>query len=239
MYSTKVMHKNVGQTYISIGDPYKSTKTSDLLPGRWKSKQLVIVKKPKNAADGMFSKITYQPDKYSESTELYSKTQPLDKRQKGFGSRDAFKRDEFMNTKATERWRSCLRNEAKLLRRQSQQSDKENDSSSSSSCPTFLNSREPPKDKFGEPLSEPGFLYDIGRTHCTPYTPATLSDSFYKVPKHAPVDPKLKGLDPIRRLGSHKTMNSVIGESAWTHKYGKPEFGAVNCVKKFYDRGHL
>ncbi len=103
-----------------------------------------------------------------------------------------------------------------------------------------IRSREPPRDKFGNPLKEPAFLYDIGRSHVTPYTPAASSDSFYKAPMHAPVDPKFKGrTDPVRRLGSHKTMNSVIGESAWTHKYSKPQFGVVNCVKKFYDRGHL
>jgi hypothetical protein len=47
------------------------------------------------------------------------------------------------------------------------------------------------------------------------------------------VDPKLKGKDPVRRLGSHRPMSSMIGEHAWSHKYEKPSFGIVSCVENF------
>ena len=129
-----------------------------------------------------------------------------------------------------------MRNETKLLdrhRRENFEKDKEHlVPMASASAPP----RKPPKDKFGNNLKEPGFLYDIGRTHITPYTPEDSHDSFYKVPKHAPV---VKGEDSVRRLGSHKTMNSVIGEKAWGHTYEKPEFGTVSYVEKFFDKGHL
>lgn len=166
-----------------------------------------------------------------ENTEKYTKTQPLDKRKLGFGSHDAFKRGEFTSTKATERYRDVLRNEAKLLARQVNTSLKLD-------IPQKF-TREPPKDKFGKPLQEPSFLYDIGRSQVTPYTPNSSHDSFYKVPKHAPVNPGLKGKDPIRRLGSHRPMSASYGERAWSHKYEKPEHGTVSFVEKFYDRGHI
>ena len=229
MYSTKTIHKNVGQTYTSIGDPYKVS--VEELPERWKQKQLSTSHFP--LKNGLFTKLEYNKEKYAE-IEQYTKTQPLDKRKLGFGSHDAYKSGEFTSTIATERYRNCVKNEMKLLDRHQKKQDAEN--------PVVLANipkRTPPRDKFGQPLQEPMFLYDIGRTQITPYTPQDSHDSFYKFPKHALVDPKQKGMDHVRRLGSHKTMSSTIGESAWSHKYDKPSYGIVNCVQKFYDRGHL
>jgi len=230
MYSTKTIHKNVGQTYTSIGDPYKTT--LEALPGRWKEKQFVSQSYP--LRNGYFSRLQYHNEQYTEIAEQYTKTQPLDKRKLGFGSHDAFKSGEFTSTKATERYRDCVRNESKLLDRHRKEERKK-----LLSMPSSQSTRGPPRDKFGNPLKEPEFLYDIGRSHVTPYTPQDSHDSFYKVPKHAPVDSKLKGKDPVRRLGSHKTMSSMIGEQAWQHTYDKPVFGVVSYVEKFYDRGHL
>lgn len=172
----------------------------------------------------------YENEQYLENTEQYTKTQPLDQRKLGFGSHDAFKRGEFTSTKATERYRDVLRNEAKLLAKKG---------SVPPSKASNVVAREPPKDKFGKPLKEPSFLYDIGRGQVTPYTPHSSYDSFYKVPKHAPVKPELKGKDPVRRLGSHRPMSTSFGEHAWSHKYDKPEYGIVSFVEKFYDRCHL
>lgn len=231
MYSTKTIHKNVGQTYTSIGDPYKSS--VEALPERWKQKNLTTQKFPLKS--GLFSKLEYHQEQYTEIAEQYTKTQPLDKRKLGFGSHDAFKSGEFTSTKATERYRYCVKNEMKLLDRHQKKQDAEKLPIALASIPQ----RSPPKDKFGQPLQEPMFLYDIGRTQITPYTPQDSHDSFYKVPKHAPVDPKQKGRDTVRRLGSHKTMSSMIGERAWSHTYDKPNYGIVSCVQKFYDRGHL
>jgi hypothetical protein len=234
MYSTKTIHKNVGQTYTSIGDPYKASK--EALPQRWRDKQFTTQKFP--LKNGLFSQLEYHQEPYTELAEEYRKTQPLDKRKLGFGSHDAFKSGEFTSTKATERYRDCVRNEMKLFDRHHQkQMTKENAQKVQGIIKE--QNRIPPKDKFGQVLKEPEFLYDIGRTHITMYTPQHSHDSFYKVPRHAPVDPTLKGKDPVRRLGSHKPMSSMIGEHAWTYKYEKPSFGIVSCVEKFCDRGHL
>uniref|UniRef100_A0A7S2EF12 Uncharacterized protein n=1 Tax=Trieres chinensis TaxID=1514140 RepID=A0A7S2EF12_TRICV len=236
MYSTKSIHKNINpnyqQTYTSIGDPYRNS--VEELPSRWKKKQFVTPKCPKNAYNGLFVKPQYTPDPYTERAEQYSKTQPLEKRRLGFGSHDAFKPGEFTSDKATERYRNVVRQEQKLL-------DSVRDEMRERELIQKLRDRPrtTPKDKLGKDLKEPKFLYDVGRTHVTLYSPQSTRDSFYKLPKHAPVDPKLKGLDPIRRLGSHRPMSASIGEQAWRHKYAKPEFGQVKYIEKFYDRGHI
>ncbi len=161
------------------------------------------------------------------------KTQPLEKRKLGFGSHDAWKSGEFTSTKATERYRDVVRKEAKHFDKQ------RNDKGALELIQKLDQKRDPPRDKFGNNLKEPKFLYDIGRTHVTSYTPNSTHDSFYRLPKHAAVNPKLKGKDPIRRLGKMKTMSSAIGEHAWSHVYIKPEYGVNSYVEKFYDRGHI
>lgn len=227
MYSTKTIHKNIGQTFTSLGDPYKTS--VEALPERWKEKQFVTQSYP--LRNGYFSRLHYHSEPYTEIAEKYTSTQPLDTRKLGFGSHDAFKSGEFTSTKATERYRDCVRKEMNHFDR--------HQAKNQPIVKAKKEPRKPPKDKTGRPLKEPSFLYDIGRSHVTPYTPQDSHDSFYKAPKHAPVDPKLKGKDSVRRLGSHKTMSSNIGEYAWKHRYDKPEFGVVSYVEKFYDRGHL
>lgn len=49
--------------------------------------------KPVNEENGMFSKLTYQPEGFKETIK-YMTTQPLDSRKLGFVSKDASKRDE-------------------------------------------------------------------------------------------------------------------------------------------------
>ena len=208
--------------------------TEEELPGRWKKKQFVAQKCPRNAYNGFFSKLQYQPESYTERAEQYSKTQPLDERKLGFGSHDACKRGEFTSTKATERYRDVVKNESHLLNMHRNEAEEKE-----AIKKINLKAHQPPKDKNGNNLEEPRFLYDIGRTRITPYTPNSTHDSFYSLPKHAPVNAKLKGKDPCRRLGSHRPMSATIGEHAWSHKYGKPEFGQVSYVENFYDRGHV
>ena len=236
MYSTKTIHKNINpnypQTYTSIGDPYSSS--IEDLPGRWKKKQFVNQRCPKNAQNGFFVKTEYHPEPYTEVAVAYSKSQPLEKRKLGFGSKDAFKSGEFTSTKATERYRDIVRKEKDLL---DNHRDLEKEKAILEKCNAEI--RLAPKDKNGNNLKEPKFLYDIGRSHVTQFNPNSPHDTFYNLQKHAPVDPKWKGKDPIRRLGTHRPFSATYGEMAWGHKCAKPKFGQSHCVDKFYDRGHL
>jgi hypothetical protein len=236
MYSTKSIHKNINPNYpqdYNTVDPYSSN--HDELPERWKSKQFVTQRHPKNAHNGLFSKLEYDSAPYTEFEDSFKNTQPLETRKLGFGSKDAFKCSEFTNTKAMERYRDFIRHESKLM-------DRYRDKTKEKELLERygqVSIRETPRDKQGLKLKEPKFLYDIGRTHVTPYDPNSSRASFYKIPKNAPVDPSWKGVDPIRRLGPHRPVSLTYGEMAWSHKYEAPKHGMSNCVDKFFDRGHL
>ena len=207
MYSTKSIHKNLNpnyaQTYTSIGDPYNSS--LEELPGRWKKKQFVTQQFPKNADNGFFLKLKYHPDPYTEIAEKYSKTQPLDQRKLGFGSHDASKSGEFTCSKATQRYRSLVKQENKLMEMHRAVSKEKELLKNIKSVPVL-----PPKDKYGKTLRSPTFMYDIGRSSVTEYNPNSAHDSFYKLPKHAKVDSEWQGKDPIRRLGSHRPRSVIV-----------------------------
>lgn len=230
MYSTKTIHKNINpnypQGYTTIGDPYSGN--NDKLPSRWKEKQFVTQKLPKNADNGLFGKLKYNSEQYIEMSERYSKTQPLADRKLGFGSRDASKTGEFTCWKTTERYRSAVKQERGLL-------EAHRDAGREAALRRRLPRGAPqaPRDRDGRSLDLPRFMYDVGR--CTdaaaPYDPKSTRDCFYNLPTHAKGD--------IRRLGGHRPSSAAIGEYAWKHKYGRPEHGSSNGCKKFYDKGHL
>jgi len=230
MYSTKTIHKNINpnypQIYTSIGDPYKTS--HEELPDRWKKKQFITQRHPRNSGDGFFTKLQYQPEPYTELCEQgYAKTQPIEDRKLGFGSHDAFKRDEFTNTTATERYRDMLRSESKLF------SHRSTTAVTNSETPTLaVEERQPPKG-----LIEARFLYDIGRgSHVTPFDPKNAHDRWYNIPSFTPIEDKQ---DLSRRFGVHKPMSATLGVKAWEFKYEKPEYGKLSFVSNFYDRGHL
>lgn len=173
--------------------------------------------------NGMFQKLKYNSEQFTETGEKYSKTQPLDSRKLGFGSRDASKTGEFTDWKTTERYRSVVKQETQLMERH-RSVVKETEILQK---PKVLL---PPKDREGKELTMPVFMYDIGRSSNT-YDPKSIRDCFYSLPKHATKD--------IRRLGNHRPSSAIIGAHAWNHKYQRPVYGSQNGVEKFYDKGHL
>lgn len=239
MYSTKTIHKyvnpNYPQVYNTIGDPYKG-RSHEELPARWKNKQFVIPKIPQNAHNGYFFKLQYHSEPYKELGEKYAQTQPLDKRLLGFGSHDAFRRDEFSSTKATDRYRSVVKQE---LVQAEKYRDKDVEKKRVEKWRARQEQWQPPKDRNGTQLKFPKHLYDYGRSCVTHYSPTSSRDSFYKSPKHAPIDPSLKGKDNLRRLGSHRPMSATIGEMAWHYNYVKPKYGNTHTITSFFDKGHL
>ncbi|CAM9660355.1 unnamed protein product, partial [Choristocarpus tenellus] len=187
MYSTKRFNKNMvdGGAYISIGDSYKGTKLD--LPDRWRGKGFSVPQKPKNAENGSFSRLEYRSDPYADM-EKFAKTQPLDKRKQGFGTKDAFRRGEFTATIRTEQYRDLLRHEQAIMEKQ----------------------RDPVKDKaileeaeisraekrtFPGKLKETRFLYDIGRSQVTEFDPKHSRDRFYSL-----------SIDQEKRRGEYRTM---------------------------------
>jgi hypothetical protein len=245
MYCTHTIHKNINpnypQAYTSIGDPYKDP--DRILPGRWKQKQFITNAHPKNADNstvsgvggGYFIKLEHPKNEpYIELAEPYAKTQPMDKRKLGFGTHDANKRGEFTSTRATERYRDLL-----VMEKQLMEKSRNKDTEAALVKKWDNQVRKGPVDRNNAPLKEAKHLYDIGRTLVTPYNPYGLKDTYYAMPKHAPIDPKNKGVDPVRRMGPYKPMSQDIGEMAWGYEYKKPEHGQAHYVDKFFDRGHL
>jgi len=245
MYTKTSIHKNINPNYpaayISIGDPYKDP--DRILPERWQKKQFQSNAHPKNADNstvhgvggGYFIKLEHPKNEpYVELAEPYAKTQPIDKRKLGFGTHDANKRGEFTSTRATERYRDLLNMEKQLMEKSRNKGTEE-----ALVKKWDRQARSGPVDRNAVPLKEAKHLYDIGRTLVTPYNPYGLKDTYYTMPRHAPIDAKNKGADPVRRLGPYKPMSADIGEMAWSHQYCKPEHGQAHYVDKFFDRGHL
>merc|ERR1719164_339495 len=120
MYADKFIHKNIqceAGRYITIGDKYVDKAV--VLPARWKEKQFEAPHFPMNAGDGFFGHggkpFLYMPDAYTEQLP-YNKTQPQDKRKLGFGTKDAFKADEFTQRIRTEQYRDLLKREQRLMK---------------------------------------------------------------------------------------------------------------------------
>jgi hypothetical protein len=159
----------------------------------------------------------------------YKDTQPVDQRKKGFGTRDAHKRDEFSNVIATERYRETLRKE-KLLTAESPEAinvkltkllaDRAAADSNSTLSLTHSNSFRTQK------VTQ----YDIGRNRTTDFNPKAIKDTFYRFND-----------DQGREFGSsnYKPVNTDIGADAWNVQYKPPSFGGKSEVKNFYDKSHL
>lgn len=118
MYSSRYVHKSYvdGNAYITIGDPFVEVKGNPFRQGV-KGEKLVkfnVAMVPKNEENGHFSKLKYMAGGYLESTR-YLKSQPLELRKKGFGTKDAFKTDEFSNAVRTQQYRESIEKERVLM----------------------------------------------------------------------------------------------------------------------------
>lgn len=142
---------------------------------------------------------------------MYLSTQPLDKRSKGFGSRDASRRDEFTSSIRTEQYRQSIRKEMS----------------------TFSNTNSLPTDELDRAQTAPPAmllsasgtlrretLYDIGRSKVTEFDPKSTKDRFYK-----------SSPNRDRQLGHYQPTSTIIGQSAWNTEYKPPSHGAASLVK--------
>ena len=118
--------------YISIGDPYKDPSSNAFREVKKSDKPMKpfqIKQFPENEQNGSwiyyslidfyhlfvgyFSRTVYQNHPYFE-TNLYIESQPLESRKKGFGSKDAHRRDEFSNAVRTQQYRESIQKEMEL-----------------------------------------------------------------------------------------------------------------------------
>lgn len=230
MYATKIVHKNYVDPatcgYITIGDNYQSAPENPFRQAKKGEKAptpFQIKMRPQNAENGNFSKLECPPGDYHEAI-IYRDAQPLDARKRGFGSKDAKRRDEFANAIRTEQYRSTISKESLTLARSSGQlqatlsriMDERAQTSPVRSAGTnsFYASSVP--------------QYDIGRARVTPFDPKSMKDTFYK-------------FDQARdkRFGDHRPASSDFGSTAWEISYGPPGHGGKSETKKFWDKSHL
>lgn len=143
---------------------------------------------------------------------MYLTSQPLDKRQKGFGSKDASRRDEFTSSVRTEQYRQSIRTELGVLKHTSELNNNDELERAKTAPPKML-------------LSASGTLrreclYDIGRTKVTEFDPKAIKDRFYK-----------SSPDKERQLGPYQPSSTIVGQSAWNTEYKPPSHGAASLVK--------
>lgn len=172
MYSTKHLNKNQvdNNAYITIGDPFKDPPQNVFRQGKKGDKAVKpfqIKQSPENEQNGHFSKIVYGSSPYRE-TNLYITTQPLDSRKKGFGSKDAHRRDEFSNAVRTQQYRESIHRENQLR-----------GSTLDERMKAILAAHEA-KTASTSPASK-SFQFDIGRGKVTDFDPKATRDSYYKV----------------------------------------------------------
>jgi hypothetical protein len=184
---------------------------------------------PINAENGHFSKVEYHPEGYKE-TNKYITTQPLDARKKGFGTKDAHRRDEFSNNIRTEQYREGIRKEQNLM---NQHKDKIEArltqllATRAMDTSAMDNTTGPMGNTFN--YSSQVAQYDIGRTRITPFDPKSIKDTYYKFSEDRP-----------KRFGSStKPVSTDMGSSAWDVHYQPPPFGGKSLVKNFFDKSHL
>lgn len=222
MYSTKMLNTRMvdGNKYITIGDPYKDPAANQFRQpkkGEAAPKPFITKGHPVNEELGHFSKLTYVSSNYKEGN-MYISTQPLDKRLKGFGSKDASRRDEFASEIRCSQYREGIKKELELARK---------------SINTSLVDEEPNPESTGEFTRTRGLSmtgrtheYDVGRTQVTEFDPRATKDQFYKMSNNKD-----------KNWGSMRTVNRDIGDMANEIEYKPPKYGGGKS--KFYDSSHL
>jgi hypothetical protein len=160
----------------------------------------------------------------------YINKQPLDSRKKGFGSRDADRRDEFSSSIRTEQYRETLRKEIARSTKDSKKIEEELQQliASASKNPESEQDNGASNDSSSFSYNTTVPLYDIGRTRVTQFDPRASRDSFYRFKS-----------DREKRLGNTRPLSQEIGDGAWKVTYKPPTYGGRSEVKNFFDRSHL
>lgn len=185
---------------------------------RHKGKQIMTVP-AKDTCNGVgyFDKKTYSSDPLQDNT-MYLKTQPMDKRKAGFGSKDASRRDEFMSHVRTEQYRETLDTEMQIL-------EKQKKSEPAQHFDELDKAR-----KFPEGLDETKYLYDIGRSQTTEFNQKSHRDTFYTM--------RVGNSQYKRNNGPFMLTSELVGLGADDVSGNRPTPKGAS-TKQFYDHSHL
>lgn len=254
-YSSREMHKFVrygtdrkGErttekpSFVGFGtkekpEPYTAGKIE--LPDRWKYKQWKSQRSPVNAGDGYFGwpppkgapkdatyvAFEYPGGKKEMKLEYVDRTRYKDAKRPdkvSFQSKDASRRDEFSNTFRTEQHRESLKREQNITSGHNNPAEE---------LEELMKTRQGEDRGFTHGLSEPEFLFDIGREAETEFDPKAHRDRFYTQTLE-------KNSTRPKRMGPYATMSSSVGDHGEALA-SRPENGRVHVTKSFYDKGHL
>ncbi len=173
--------------------------------------------------NGNFVKLTYMASGYLEATR-YLQSQPLASRKLGFGSKDAFKTDEFSNAIRTSQYREGIIKEIELAKN-SGSFERTQQMLAEYAEKSRLN---PTPEWKGKDYSEQISQFDIGRSRVTPFDAKSSKDTYYKFDN-----------EHGKRLGMYRPVSVDVGNNAWGHKYRPPANGGKSEVQKFFDKSHL
>lgn len=170
---------------------------------------------------GFFDKKTYSSDPLQDNT-MYVKTQPIDQRKSGFGSKDASRRDEFMSHIRTEQYRETLTKEMDIV---DKQKALQGDNGHFEELEELNKNR-----KFPDGLEETKYLYDIGRTQNTEFNQKSHRDTFYTM--------RIGNSQYKRNNGPFMLTSEAIGVGAEDVSNNRPTPKGAS-TRQFYDRSHL
>lgn len=227
MYTTKLLNKNIIEDgkYISIGDEYKDPKPSVFRqpkPGEKAPTPFKILIQPPNQENGHFSKLTYTASPFTE-TNQYINTQPLEKRTKGFGTRDASRRDEFTNSVRSEQFKESIAVENAITNKARSVESREALVEEMNKSSTY---RPPTAEEFPYKLTVSG--YDIGKTQVTDFDPKVTRDRYYRF-----------ATNRDKFVGPYRPSSAEYGNSAWAIQYQPPSHGSKVATSNFFDKSHL
>jgi len=229
MYQTHRYQGKNSKDYIGIGDPY--SKKAKINPS-YKGRQFQTNPPYKGQTRGYFAPVKYSGNPY-QTTKRYLASQPRDKRNLGFGSKDAHKRDEFTADIRARQYREKLKTEASFAKANMMQNRPQ-------TAPELMDGetledmrQREYQDKYedGPPQTQVPFsLYDIGRTQNTEFNPKSHKDTFYHIHTAA--------RSGARRPGPSTTSYETYGNFD-VYPCKRPQYGSVSETKTFYDHSHL
>ena len=143
----------------------------------------------------------------------YIESQPPDKRNKGFGSSDAFKTDEFTNVIRTETYREQMRREKAITNKHME----------------AMYGSKPTEEEVKEEVDED--------------TDNTLFSTIHSSKPDVFGSDRLNALrKKERNVGFHRLSSRDYGTLCGDKKIifsAKGKFGTNNCTSQFFDKGHL
>jgi hypothetical protein len=233
MYSTKYYVGKKVDSYISIGDDY--TKPNTVKRTAFGGRQFQT-RPPLRGNEGYFGALSYTASGYNDNTNYYRLSQPRATRNKGFGSMDANRRDEFSNSIRQAQMKEQIATEKKWALLFAEKGEEELEARNTSARAVRpqtapVNS----KDMFQTRVSR--HLYDVAHNKgkeegCN----KCARDTFYC--RHRA---RLHAANSLRRTGGSawRTTQEQVGKRAWNAPAQKSKHGKSHSTQEFLDNSHL